>query len=343
MGKSTEENQSLQSLGGLARAEKLSAGERKDIARRGAEARWGVDVPDATHEGDFPIGDIVISAAVLPNKKRIITQATFLRALGRSRSPKAGTGVLSTVDGLPFFLQAEALKDFLDEDLTTSTTPIFFREKSGKRSVGYDALLLPRVGEVYLKMRDHHLKEGKPVPRQYQHIVAACDMLMRGLARIGIIALVDEATGYQEIRDRLALQEILNKFLRKEFAAWASCFPNEFYKEIFRLRGWTWKGMKVNRPQCVARYTKNLIYTRLAPGILKELESRNPIDDKGRRKTPHYFWLTEDIGHPALAQHLHAVIHLMKACDSWDQMMKMMNRSLPPRSECDLFKDVADE
>jgi hypothetical protein len=120
----------------------------------------------------------------------------------------------------------------------------------------------------------------------------------------GIIALIDEVTGYQEIRDREALQQILDKYLRKEYAAWAKRFPDDFYREMFRLRGWQWRGMKVNRPSVVGRYTKDLVYSRLAPGIPEELERHNPKDDKGNRKSKHHQWLTEDIGHPALAQHL---------------------------------------
>src|SRR5215467_8975128 len=111
---------------------------------------------------------------------------------------------------------------------------------------------------------------GKLGPRQ-KTIAEKADLIIRTLAHIGIIALIDEATGYQEVRDRQALQEILDKYLRKEFAAWAKCFPEEFYKQIFRLRQWQWRGMKVNRPQIVAYYTKDLIYARLAPGILTEL------------------------------------------------------------------------
>jgi len=99
----------------------------------------------------------------------------------------------STVDGIPFFLQAETLKPFINSELLASTTPIFFRTKSGKKMVGYDAELLPAVAEVYLKMRDKFLSEGKPIPRQYGHIIQECDIIIRGLARIGIIALIDEA------------------------------------------------------------------------------------------------------------------------------------------------------
>ena len=93
----------------------------------------------------FRSSETPISCAVLQNGTRMITQATFLRALGRSRSPKAGTGVLSTVDELPFFLQAEALKPFISDDLVQSTNPIFYRTKQGGKGVGYHARLLPLV------------------------------------------------------------------------------------------------------------------------------------------------------------------------------------------------------
>lgn len=331
--------------GGLARAEALTPEERKAIARKAALVRWSGNISQASHDGSFKIGSAEVFAAVLPNGKRLLNQATFMRAIGRARSPKAGTGVLSTVDGTPFFLQAEALKPFISEDLLKSTTPVFFRDVSGKKMVGYDAELLPKVADVYLKMRDSYRSEGKPIPKQYLHIVHACDVVMRGLAHVGIVGLVDEATGYQKVRDEMALQAILDQFLKKEFAAWAKRFPDEFYRQIFRLRKWTWKGMKDNRPQVVANYTKNIVYARLAPRILKELEKRNPIVENGRRKSKHHQWLTEDIGHPALAQHLHAVIGLMRASDSWLEFKRMLDRSFPRREDSlqmELFNDPAD-
>ena len=299
------------------------------LRRTAALARWEVDVPKATHEGQFNLGKAEVSAAVLENGKRLLTQATFLRAMGRSRSPKAGTGVFSTVDGLPFFLQAEALQPFISDELRMSTTPIFFKTKKGKRGVGYDAELLPKVCEVYLKLRDSYHENDQKLPITLRHIVAACDALIRGLATVGIVALVDEATGYQYVRDRIALQAILEKYLRKELAAWVKVFPNEYYEQIYRLRNWTWKGMSVNRPQIVANYTKDLVYTRLAPKIIKELETRNPIDEKGRRKARHHQWLTEEIGSTALAQHLYALVALMKVSRSWDDFKAKVDEALP--------------
>jgi hypothetical protein len=181
--------------------------------------------------------------------------------------------------------------------------------------------------------------------RNQEHIYEKCKLLVRALAVVGITALVDEATGYQEVRDRFALQAILDQFLRKEFAAWAKRFPDEFYQHIFRLRGWEWKGMKINRPQIVANYTKDIVYERLAPGILRELEVRNPIiDDKGHRKAKHHSWLTEDIGVPALAQHLHAVMALMRVCrdEDWATFKKMLDHAFPKRGDSFSFSFMND-
>jgi hypothetical protein len=74
-----------------------------------------------------------------------------------------------------------------------------------------------------------------------------------------------------------------------------------------------------------------IVYERLLPGILKQLEERNPKDDTGKRKRKHHQWLTEDVGHPALAQHLYAVTALMRASTTWQQFKGLLNQALPKR------------
>jgi len=317
--------------GGFARAAAISPERRREIARKAADARWAADLPEAIYEGDFQLGDKKIICAVLEDETRIITQATFLRALGRSRSPKAGAGVLSNVDELPFFLQAKALKPFIDNELVASTKPIFYRTRSGGRGVGYNALALKRVADAYLLFRNGCLSNKGTIPVRYQHMILAADLVIRGSAEVGIVALVDEATGYQNFRHRLALQEILDSFLRKELAAWAKRFPDEFYKQIYRLRGWEWRGRKVNPPQIVAHYTKDFVYERLGPGIREELERRMPQTRSGRRKGKLHQLFTDDIGHPALAQHLHAVTAFMRASQNWDQFKLLLDQAFPKR------------
>jgi hypothetical protein len=70
----------------------------------------------------------------------------------------------------------------------------------------------------------------------------------------------------------------------------------------------------------------------LAPQILDELEKRNPIEG-GRRKGAHHQLLTEDVGHPALAQHIHAVVTLMRVSKTWSQFKLMLDVAHPKRGD----------
>jgi len=65
--------------------------------------------------------------------------------------------------------------------------------------------------------------------------------------------------------------------------------------------------------------------------LLDELKHRMPKDERGRKKGRFPQLLTEDVGHPALAQHLHAVTALMTAARNWDDFKRMINISLSRR------------
>jgi hypothetical protein len=328
MPKDNDDGKSPQEKGGIARREALTPEERTEISRGAARARWDANVPQASHEGPLKIGNTTINAAVLPNGKRILSQGSFLMAIGRSRTPKAGTGALTTVDGLPFFLQAEALKPFISDALRETTTPIFFRTKDGKRALGYDAQLLPQVCEVYLKFKDACLMQSGRVPTKYQHIVQACDVLMRGMAHVGIVALVDEATGYQYDRARTALADILEAYISKDLARWAKTFSDDFYKEIFRLRGWKVEDFK-KRPGVVGLWTADIVYARLAPGVLARLKEITPRNERGQLKHHMHRWLTREVGDPALREHLGSVTTIMKLAKDWRWFMGTLDRLHP--------------
>ena len=273
------------------------------------------------------IGDVEIQCYVLQGEIRVLTRGGFLTALGRARA------VPSRIDDdkTPSFLVANNLKPFVSNDLLMTTKPIRFRApRSGVLSFGYQAILLPEVCKVYVDA----WRAGALHVSQI-HIAERADVLIRGLTHVGIIGLVDEATGYQAVRDRMALHRILDQFLLTERAKWSKRFPDVFYMEIFRLRKWEWKGMEVNRPQAVAYYTNDLVWDRLQPGIRDELERLNPII-KGQRENRHHQWLTQDIGHPALQQHLIGVIAIMKSVPTdhgWDECVRAIQRAYPKTGE----------
>lgn len=279
----------------------------------------------ATHEGAINIGDSAIQCAVLNTGERVITQSGFMRALGRARQAKGREHYKGDVN-LPVFLTAQNLKPFISNVLEVTSSQKEIRFLNGNKAFAYSADLLPEVCDVFIKAD----RAGVLKPNQ-KHIADRAHIIMKGLAHVGIAGLVDEATGYQEVRDKKALAAILDKFLRKELAAWAKRFPDEFYKEMFRLRGWAWNPASVAKPSVVGRYTNDLVYDRIAPALLEELEKKNPKNEKGNRINRHHQWLTEDIGHPALAQHLHAVIGFMRASSNWDGFYRLMQRAFPKK------------
>ena len=319
----------IQQRGGVARAASLSTQERKLNASQMAKARWGTDLPRASHAGEIIIGDKRIACAVLENSKRLLTQETFLMALGRAGKAKGGTGSFA-VDGMPPFLAADNLMPFISDDLRESTTPVFFKAVSGGRAAGYDALLLPKVCDVYLKMRDDYHAQKKEVPKNQQHIVTACDLLIRGLAHVGIIALVDEATGYQADKAKRELSQILEAYIVAELRPYLTMFPAEFFKQIYRLHGWDYRPGSTHRPQYVAKFINRYIYEKLPEKVLPKLRELNPLTDKGYRKHKHFQFLTEDTGSPHLDKQISTVTTLMRISRDKTEFNDMFGRAFEP-------------
>jgi hypothetical protein len=331
-----------QSQGGLARAAALSPDARREIAQAAAEARWGNSLPQATHSGELIIGGRKIACAVLRNGKRVLTQETFLTAIGRAAKAKAGTGSLKLVDGLPPFLVAESLKPFISDELMQSTTPIVFRTVKGGRAFGYDAMLLPMVCEVYVNARD----ENKLLKGQ-EHIAAACYILMKGLARVGIIALIDEATGYQEQRAKDELARILETYVLEEYRPWTRTFPEEFFKQIYRVHGWPYKPGNAKRTPFIGHLINKYVYGELPSGVLDELRRLNPVTDHGYRKRKHFQYLTADTGNEHLDRQIMTIITLMRISDTKEELerhfAKAFGKALPPVQErLPLVIDVKD-
>lgn len=325
---------SIQSMGGKARAEALTDKEKSEIAKKAAAARWSF--PRATHEGVLAIGDIKIPCAVLDGGKRVLTQSGVMVALGRARQAK-GRAYYDADVNMPAFLTAKNLKPFITDELRVTSSQVEFISKAGAaagRAFGYPAELLPKVCEVFLKARDAGTLSHTQI-----HVARQADILMRGLAHVGITALVDEATGYQRDRAKNALAEILEKFIAKEFRAWTKTFPFEFYEQIFRLKGWPFDPSSMKSPRVLGHYTNDIVYKRLAPGVLKELRSRNPVVD-GRRKQKMFQWLTGDVGDPKLRSHLDGVIALMRVSDTWEDFVLFLRKAYPKYETTEMGFDI---
>ncbi len=304
----TPKPKSIQSKGGSARAKSLTPEERSEIARNAALARHdkgGKPTPVATHEAPLEIAGTEIDCAVLNDGTRILSRAGFVRAIGRTGKVKGGEAY-TPESKLPVFLGAENLKPFITSDLLVNSKPIHYKMLRGGMAIGYKAEFLASVCEVFLSARD----AGPGVLRENQkHIAKQCEVLMRGFARVGITALVDEATGFQYDRPRRDLEEQLKKFIAESLRKWVRTFPADYFKHLCRLRGVELRpDMKL--PQYFGQLTNNLVYRRLAPGLVRRLKEQRK--EHGSKSNKLHSWLSEDVGYREVLMHLGTTVGLMK-------------------------------
>jgi hypothetical protein len=292
--------------GGLARAEALPPERRKEIAKRAAAARWSDPVLQATHGSeDHPltIGEIQIPCYVLEDGRRVLQQTGLIQSLNMSHGGSYSMGG----DRLAKFAAQDRLSAFVSKELIDRTAnPIRFKTPKGSLAYGYEATVLADLCEAILAARSMGILQ-----KQQRHIADRAEILVRGFARVGIVALVDEATGYQRDRAKDALAAILEAFVAKELQPWVKTFPDEYYEQLFRLRGLEYPDDSVKRPQYFGTLTNDIVYKRLAPGVLAELKKIIAKNEAGRRKAALSQALTRNVGYPKLREHLGAVVAYM--------------------------------
>jgi hypothetical protein len=322
-----EEAATGRAKGGKARAESLSPEKRKEIATRAAEARWGGDgqIAQATHGSeDHPlkIGDIEIPCYVLEDGRRVLQQTGLIQSLNMSHGGSYSRGG----DRLAKFAAQGRLSSFASNELIERTAnPLKFKTPKGSLAYGYEATILADLCDAILSAR-----AAGVLQKQQRHIAERAEILVRGFARVGIIALVDEATGYQHDRAKDALSRILEAFIAKELQPYLPTFPADFYQEMFRLRGLDYPNATVQRPRYFGVLTNDIVYNRLAPGVLEELKKVNPRDEAtGRRKRKHFQWLTGNRGYPKLREHLGAVVATMKLSNDWYDFKTKLDKNYP--------------
>jgi hypothetical protein len=319
--------------GGKARAEKLTPDERKEIAQKAASARWSnVDrenLPRATHRGELNIDGTFIPCAVLENGKRVLSELGITMALLGSRSGASKRLKKAHEEAgapLPLFLAPNVLKPFINEELLGGPlAKITYIE--GRRVVsGFDANLLPLVCDIWLRAREAGVLQKQQLAKAQK-----AEILTRSLAKVAIVALVDEATGYQAERSRDALQELLALYLTEEKLKWAKTFPDEFYKQLFRLKGWAYNPFDQRKPKVVGKLTNQIVYQKLPPGVLGRLRELNPVKNKTtwRRGAAFFQFLSEDIGQKDLRDHFLQILPLMRASKNWNSFIKLLDRAIP--------------
>jgi len=280
----------------------------------------------ATHEGTLKIGDKELAVAVLEDGTRVISRNAIFRAFGRTKRGRKKDEI--RVLNMPSFIDANNLQPFIDADLRGGLIPIEYRNLRGKLTAGFAANILPLICDVYLAAR----LDGKLTAAQLPLAIVS-EILVRSFSKIGIVALVDEASGYQYDRDRDDLNKLLSVYLSEERLKWARMFPDEFYRQIYRLKKWPYP-QGTGRTPYIGKLTNQYIYEKLPPGVLpklRELNPKNPLTK--RRPATFHQHLSVDIGQPDLRDHLLQVIALLRASANWNIFKRLFERAFPTKEQ----------
>lgn len=277
----------------------------------------------AAYKGVLDVGHESLRCFVLSDGTRVLSGRSMTTAIGM-KGRAQGVGRIAAHSKLRNYFSSELVEQLENPILFSGST-----SRTANPTQGYEATVLLNICESILAARDAGALQTEAEARYGKY----CDALIRSFAKVGIIALVDEATGYQEVRARDELHRILESYIAKELLPWTKRFPDEFYKEIFRLKGWEYDSKSVKRPSYIGKLTNNLVYDRMPNGVLDELKNRNPTNASGNRKYRHHQLLTPEIGNPHLEKHLASTVALMRASQSWPEFERLFNRSFPKPNE----------
>jgi hypothetical protein len=316
------------SKGGQARMQSLSKEERQKLASAGAKARWrrrnmpgdnanqeyspivlsteNTALPKAKWPGNLTIGDVEIPVYVLDDRRRIVsrTGATTVLTVGK------GGGNLES------YLTVKAIEKFMPENLQDRMIDFEIQEVVNKSVKGMTAETFLEICGAYVRA----WQEGGLSEAQIA-IAKRAAMFLTACSKVGLIALIDEATGYQYRRAEEELQLKLRIFLLEEMRKWERTFPNELWEQFGRLTNW--KGSVNQRPKYWGKLVMELIYEYLDPDVAQWLRDNAPTPKHGQN---YHQWLTSQFGLKKLIEHIWKVIGVSSTCENMDELKYRMEQ-----------------
>lgn len=323
-------------LGGHERARRLTTEQRREIAQKAAEVRWARirdpnRIPEADSDGVLRIGDVDLDVYVLKDRRRVINKKAMARAL--HLKSEGGNAFMRT-------MSRKGVRSAVSEKLLEKIeNPISFKGLKGDLADGYEAEVLIEVCDALIQARN----DEALAPSQ-KFLAIQAEIIVRSAAKIGIIALIDEATGYTD-KTKDEYKRLFDQFIRSEFRQWEQEFPHKFFDIIYRIYGLKrQKPDSTKHPQFFGHFIRRYIYYPLANSngvILEKLEEKNPVVyDGGGRKYKLFQYLSDHIGINAFRQHLWQVVGMGEAAIDRVQFERGFYRAFPgaiPKKSSDQY------
>lgn len=256
--------------------------------------------PFAKYSGTLQLGKQTIDCYVLDDKRRVISMRATVKVIANDDN-----------GDLTKYVGVRALQPYIETENLTSKIIDFTIPGNSMRARGITAETLLDICSAYVSA----LASGVKLTEKQTGIAINCSILLSACAKTGLIALIDEATGYQYVREEDALQIKIRAFISEELRAWEKTFPDELWEEFGRLTHW--QGSLQQRPKYWGKLVLELIYDAMDPDVAKYLRENTPKPKHGMN---YHQWLSEDLGVRSLTTHINQVIGVAKTCNNIDEL-----------------------
>lgn len=267
-----------------------------ELVGQEAQPIRGDVLPTAHLPGVLQVGDESLACYVLTDGRRVISRTGAMKFLA---GETAGGDLESYVD-------VQSLVPYIPTGWKDELVEFTLSEVTTKRVMGLQAETFLEICRAYMAARD----AGGLTERQ-EVIAKRAGTFVLACSTVGLIALIDEATGYQYERAEDALQFKLKLFLTDEMRKWEKTFPDDLWREFGRLTGWD--DPISSRPKYWGHLVNELVYGLLDPDVAEWLTENAP---KPRHGQNYHQWLTDQYGLRKLTEHIWLLIGIASTCHS---------------------------
>jgi P63C domain len=268
------------------------------------------ELPAAVASADMTVGDDngapSIACYVLSDGRRVLSRTSALAALAGAEDVNLGGDLQRYVKPAEKHLRV-ALADELIEFTIDNV--------SNKKVFGITADCFLDICRAFVRARD----AGDLSTDRQVGIAKNANAFLSACANVGLIALIDEATGYQYMRAEDALRVKLRAYLEEEMRPWEKTFPDELWVEFGRLTGW--KGSVQQRPKYWGKLVNELVYQYLDADVFDWLKTNAPAPRHGQN---YHQWLSAQYGLKKLTEHIWMLIGLASACNTMEELRMRM-------------------
>lgn len=287
----------------LAKEKRVSLAPSELVALPDAEEAH-VDIPTARWAGVLDVGD-GLPCYVLSDGRRVISRTGAATSL-----TKRATGNLES------YMKVGALQPYFPPGFNDQMIEFSLQGVSHKTVRGITAETFLEICKAYVTA----LNDGALQTDRQREIAAQAGMFLAACSKVGLIALIDEATGYQYERAEDALRMKLRIFLEEEMRQWEKTFPDQLWAEFGRLT--KWKGAtNSQRPKYWGKLVMELVYGYLDPDVAQWLKDNAPKPMHGQN---YHQWLSSQYGLKRLTEHLWMLIGIATACNTMPELRQRM-------------------